>query len=112
VQVVHGVHAAYVHLYIHSWERPSLETLVPVFFVFLFLTSSLCRWFMGYMLCDACGRLFGKDKFCPICLRVSKISERIRPLGTQVFTRKEKKKKKGRKKKEKKALLALGKASW
>eukprot|EP00271_Cylindrocystis_brebissonii_P002874 TRINITY_DN1363_c0_g1_i1.p1 TRINITY_DN1363_c0_g1~~TRINITY_DN1363_c0_g1_i1.p1 ORF type:complete len:745 (+),score=138.96 TRINITY_DN1363_c0_g1_i1:131-2236(+) len=36
-------------------------------------TSS--RWFLNYMLCDACGRLFVKGKFCPVCLRVYRDTE-------------------------------------
>ncbi|KAL8542260.1 hypothetical protein ACS0TY_003213 [Phlomoides rotata] len=28
------------------------------------------RWFLGYTCCDACGRLFVKDNYCPVCLKV------------------------------------------
>lgn len=33
------------------------------------------RWFLGYTSCDACGRLFIKGKYCPICLKVYRDSE-------------------------------------
>jgi hypothetical protein len=33
------------------------------------------RWFMAYTTCDACGRLFVKDKYCPVCLKVYRDSE-------------------------------------
>lgn len=29
-----------------------------------------CRWFLGYSCCDACGRLFVKGNYCPVCLKV------------------------------------------
>lgn len=28
------------------------------------------RWFLSYTNCDACGRLFVKGKYCPVCLKV------------------------------------------
>lgn len=28
------------------------------------------RWFLGYTCCDACGRLFVKGNYCPVCLKV------------------------------------------
>ncbi|GAB2289039.1 hypothetical protein Dimus_023341 [Dionaea muscipula] len=28
------------------------------------------RWFLGYTCCDACGRLFTKGNYCPVCLKV------------------------------------------
>ncbi|KAH6810708.1 PHD finger family protein, partial [Perilla frutescens var. frutescens] len=27
------------------------------------------RWLLGYTCCDACGRLFGKGNYCPVCLK-------------------------------------------
>ncbi|CAM6105559.1 unnamed protein product [Calypogeia fissa] len=33
------------------------------------------RWFMAFTTCDACGRLFVKDKYCPVCLKVYRDSE-------------------------------------
>ena len=30
----------------------------------------LCRWFLGHTCCDACGRLFVKGNYCPVCLKV------------------------------------------
>ncbi|XP_043692026.1 uncharacterized protein LOC122642576 [Telopea speciosissima] len=33
------------------------------------------RWFLGYTCCDACGRLFVKGKYCPVCLKVYRDSE-------------------------------------
>ncbi|MED6107435.1 hypothetical protein PIB30_013787, partial [Stylosanthes scabra] len=27
------------------------------------------RWFLGYTCCDACGRLFVKGNYCPVCLK-------------------------------------------
>ncbi|KAL2649967.1 hypothetical protein R1flu_018095 [Riccia fluitans] len=33
------------------------------------------RWFMSFTTCDACGRLFMKDKYCPVCLKVYRDSE-------------------------------------
>eukprot|EP01018_Ginkgo_biloba_P032758 Gb_08461 [translate_table: standard] len=33
------------------------------------------RWFLGYTSCDACGRLFIKGKYCPVCLKVYRDSE-------------------------------------
>ncbi|EPS66312.1 hypothetical protein M569_08464, partial [Genlisea aurea] len=33
------------------------------------------RWFLGYTCCDACGRLFVKGNFCPVCLKVYRDSE-------------------------------------
>ncbi|KAK1401175.1 histone-lysine N-methyltransferase 2D [Heracleum sosnowskyi] len=33
------------------------------------------RWFLGYTCCDACGRLFVKGNYCPICLKVYRDSE-------------------------------------
>ncbi|CAK9216207.1 unnamed protein product [Sphagnum troendelagicum] len=33
------------------------------------------RWFLSYTMCDACGRLFVKGKYCPICLKVYRDSE-------------------------------------
>ncbi|TVU50000.1 hypothetical protein EJB05_01349 [Eragrostis curvula] len=35
------------------------------------------RWFLGYTCCDACGRLFVKGNYCPICLKVYRDSEVI-----------------------------------
>ncbi|XP_042441741.1 uncharacterized protein LOC122027012 isoform X2 [Zingiber officinale] len=35
------------------------------------------RWFLGYTCCDACGRLFVKGNYCPICLKVYRDSETI-----------------------------------
>ncbi|XP_072992393.1 uncharacterized protein [Typha latifolia] len=37
------------------------------------------RWFLGYTCCDACGRLFVKGNYCPVCLKVYRDSE-IRPM--------------------------------
>ncbi|CAL8113965.1 unnamed protein product [Prunus armeniaca] len=33
------------------------------------------RWFLGYTCCDACGRLFAKGNYCPVCLKVYRDSE-------------------------------------
>ncbi|KAB5541023.1 hypothetical protein DKX38_013997 [Salix brachista] len=33
------------------------------------------RWFLGYTGCDACGRLFVKGNYCPVCLKVYRDSE-------------------------------------
>lgn len=33
------------------------------------------KWFLCYSLCDACGRLFTRGKYCPICLKVYRDSE-------------------------------------
>ncbi|KAH9302021.1 hypothetical protein KI387_013604, partial [Taxus chinensis] len=33
------------------------------------------RWFIGHTSCDACGRLFIKGKYCPVCLKVYRDSE-------------------------------------
>ncbi|KAG0598525.1 hypothetical protein M758_12G081400 [Ceratodon purpureus] len=33
------------------------------------------KWFLSYSLCDACGRLFTRGKYCPICLKVYRDSE-------------------------------------
>ncbi|XP_022756808.1 uncharacterized protein LOC111304502 isoform X2 [Durio zibethinus] len=33
------------------------------------------RWFLGYTCCDACGRLFVKGNYCPVCLKVYRDSE-------------------------------------
>ncbi|RDX97425.1 Histone-lysine N-methyltransferase 2B [Mucuna pruriens] len=33
------------------------------------------RWFMAYTCCDACGRLFTKGNYCPVCLKVYRDSE-------------------------------------
>ncbi|XP_015936940.1 uncharacterized protein LOC107462791 [Arachis duranensis] len=33
------------------------------------------RWFLGYTCCDACGRLFLKGNYCPVCLKVYRESE-------------------------------------
>ncbi|CAL5358407.1 unnamed protein product [Camellia sinensis] len=30
-------------------------------------------WFLGYTCCDACGRLFVKGNYCPVCLKVTEI---------------------------------------
>ncbi|XP_073103400.1 uncharacterized protein [Elaeis guineensis] len=35
------------------------------------------RWFLGYTCCDACGRLFVKGNYCPVCLKVYRDSEMI-----------------------------------
>ncbi|KAF6168361.1 hypothetical protein GIB67_018201 [Kingdonia uniflora] len=35
------------------------------------------RWFLGYTFCDACGRLFVKGNYCPVCLKVYRDSESI-----------------------------------
>ncbi|XP_028799794.1 uncharacterized protein LOC114755092 isoform X2 [Neltuma alba] len=32
-------------------------------------------WFLGYTCCDACGRLFMKGNYCPVCLKVYRDSE-------------------------------------
>ncbi|KAL3643515.1 hypothetical protein CASFOL_014330 [Castilleja foliolosa] len=32
-------------------------------------------WFLGYTCCDACGRLFVKGNYCPVCLKVYRDSE-------------------------------------
>ncbi|KAJ8490808.1 hypothetical protein OPV22_012529 [Ensete ventricosum] len=37
------------------------------------------RWFLGYTCCDACGRLFVKGNYCPVCLKVYRDSE-ITPM--------------------------------
>ncbi|KAL0847820.1 hypothetical protein Bca101_021067 [Brassica carinata] len=29
------------------------------------------RWFLGHTCCDACGRLFVKGNYCPVCLKIS-----------------------------------------
>lgn len=37
---------------------------------------SFCRkWYLGHLLCDACGRLWLKDKYCPVCYKVYRNSE-------------------------------------
>ncbi|VFQ92065.1 unnamed protein product [Cuscuta campestris] len=33
------------------------------------------RWFLEYTCCDACGRLFTKGNYCPVCLKVYRDSE-------------------------------------
>ncbi|KAJ4868653.1 RING/FYVE/PHD-type zinc finger family protein [Raphanus sativus] len=33
------------------------------------------RWFLGHTCCDACGRLFSKGNYCPVCLKVYRDSE-------------------------------------
>ncbi|CAG7890680.1 unnamed protein product [Brassica rapa] len=33
------------------------------------------RWFLSYTCCDACGRLFVKGNYCPLCLKVYRDSE-------------------------------------
>ncbi|CAI0393841.1 unnamed protein product [Linum tenue] len=33
------------------------------------------RWFLGFTCCDACGRLFVKGNYCPVCLKVYRDSE-------------------------------------
>ncbi|CAN7118540.1 unnamed protein product [Brassica rapa subsp. narinosa] len=33
------------------------------------------RWFLGHTCCDACGRLFVKGNYCPVCLKVYRDSE-------------------------------------
>ncbi|KAF8403799.1 hypothetical protein HHK36_011905 [Tetracentron sinense] len=33
------------------------------------------RWFLRYTCCDACGRLFVKGNYCPVCLKVYRDSE-------------------------------------
>ncbi|CAN6440530.1 unnamed protein product [Victoria cruziana] len=33
------------------------------------------RWFLSYTCCDACGRLFVKGNYCPVCLKVYRDSE-------------------------------------
>ncbi|KAI4302519.1 hypothetical protein MLD38_038253 [Melastoma candidum] len=33
------------------------------------------RWFLQYSCCDACGRLFVKGNYCPVCLKVYRDSE-------------------------------------
>ncbi|EOA29929.1 hypothetical protein CARUB_v10013022mg [Capsella rubella] len=33
------------------------------------------RWFLAYTCCDACGRLFLKGNYCPVCLKVYRDSE-------------------------------------
>ncbi|XP_074285152.1 uncharacterized protein LOC141610791 [Silene latifolia] len=33
------------------------------------------RWFLQYTCCDACGRLFTKGNYCPVCLKVYRDSE-------------------------------------
>ncbi|ERN00866.1 hypothetical protein AMTRI_Chr03g139980 [Amborella trichopoda] len=38
-------------------------------------SGSSTRWFLGYTCCDACGRLFVKGKYCPVCLKVYRDSE-------------------------------------
>ncbi|XP_010257186.1 PREDICTED: uncharacterized protein LOC104597390 [Nelumbo nucifera] len=35
------------------------------------------RWFLGYTFCDACGRLFLKGNYCPVCLKVFRDTEQI-----------------------------------
>ncbi|KAK8615075.1 hypothetical protein V6N13_068861 [Hibiscus sabdariffa] len=37
--------------------------------------GSSVRWFLGYTCCDACGRLFVKGNYCPVCLKVYRDSE-------------------------------------
>lgn len=36
----------------------------------LIISSKICRWFLGHTCCDACGRLFVKGNYCPVCLKV------------------------------------------
>nr|CAD1818444.1 unnamed protein product [Ananas comosus var. bracteatus] len=38
-------------------------------------TSIGVMWFLSYTCCDACGRLFVKGKYCPVCLKVYRDSE-------------------------------------
>ncbi|KAM7268431.1 hypothetical protein ACFE04_010597 [Oxalis oulophora] len=38
-------------------------------------TGLSVRWFLGHTCCDACGRLFVKGNYCPICLKVYTDSE-------------------------------------
>ncbi|KAF9592739.1 hypothetical protein IFM89_017309 [Coptis chinensis] len=33
------------------------------------------KWFLGYTFCDACGRLFVKGNYCPVCLKVYRDTE-------------------------------------
>ncbi|GAQ90201.1 RING/FYVE/PHD-type zinc finger family protein [Klebsormidium nitens] len=33
------------------------------------------KWYLGHLLCDACGRLWLKDKYCPVCYKVYRNSE-------------------------------------
>lgn len=49
------------------------------------LCCNFCRWFLSYSLCDACGRLFTRGKYCPICLkaRIFTVSSFLR-CGTLV----------------------------
>lgn len=35
------------------------------------LWTWIYRWFLGYTCCDACGRLFVKGNYCPVCLKVT-----------------------------------------
>ncbi|TYI13116.1 hypothetical protein ES332_A08G036200v1 [Gossypium tomentosum] len=37
--------------------------------------GSSVRWFLEYTCCDACGRLFVKGNYCPVCLKVYRDSE-------------------------------------
>lgn len=37
----------------------------------LITTITFWRWFLGYTCCDACGRLFVKGNYCPVCLKVT-----------------------------------------
>eukprot|EP00898_Chlorokybus_atmophyticus_P000218 jgi/Chlat1/1197/Chrsp115S00738 len=37
--------------------------------------ASDIAWMFGYTLCDACGRLFKKGNYCPICLKVYRNNE-------------------------------------
>ncbi|KAG6762378.1 hypothetical protein POTOM_032874 [Populus tomentosa] len=43
------------------------DCYVQVHLSYVFKTR---RWFLGYTCCDACGRLFVKGNYCPVCLKV------------------------------------------
>uniref|UniRef100_R7W7R3 Histone-lysine N-methyltransferase HRX n=1 Tax=Aegilops tauschii TaxID=37682 RepID=R7W7R3_AEGTA len=38
------------------------------------------RWFLGYTCCDACGRLFVKGNYCPVCLKIRDAEDAVREL--------------------------------
>ncbi|KAK6933816.1 hypothetical protein RJ641_036710 [Dillenia turbinata] len=63
----------------HVAELETPQNLCFAKGVMVLITATACnlstRWFLGYTCCDACGRLFVKGNYCPVCLRVYRDSE-------------------------------------
>lgn len=53
-----------LHIFLDWWIH------VGKFDMSMTLQLKFCRWLLGYTCCDACGRLFGKGNYCPVCLKV------------------------------------------